>query len=66
MSQNISDNDILQIEQAARGCISGKLSEWPALYHALKKCNVLLPLDTHALVLTQICKLILTIQQEKK
>ena len=50
---------MLQIEQAARGCISGDLSEWPLLRKELGDLGIILPLDTQARTLTKICKLIM-------
>lgn len=34
---NLSDHDWLQIEQAARGCVSGTSDEWPHLVKAIQK-----------------------------
>ena len=39
----MSEQDVLQLDQAARGCISGTLSEWPFLRLALARCGVNLP-----------------------
>lgn len=36
----LTDHDWLQIEQAANGCISGDLSEWPDLARAFKNLGV--------------------------
>ena len=35
--EDVLDNDRLQITQAAKGMVSGKLGEWPVLHRALKK-----------------------------
>lgn len=45
----------LQIEQAAKGCISGSLDEWPHLDKALKTLGYDLPSWTHYIILRQIC-----------
>ena len=37
-----------QIEQAACGCVSGTLEEWPSLYAALRDEGMDLPSDTAA------------------
>lgn len=34
---NLTDDDWLQIEQAAAGCVSGTSDEWPALRSAIEK-----------------------------
>lgn len=34
---HLSDHDWLQIEQAARGCVSGNSDEWPHLVKAIQK-----------------------------
>ena len=39
----MTDRDHLQLDQAARGCVSGTLAEWPLLQAALKRCGVNLP-----------------------
>lgn len=38
--EGMNDHDWLQIEQAANGCISGDLSEWPHLALAFKKLGI--------------------------
>ena len=43
MNQTQEEFDNLQIEQAARGCISGKLREWPCLIDALSRRGITLP-----------------------
>lgn len=49
----------LQIEQAAYGCISGTLEEWPALKEALSRYQIQLPPQTSAWALSQICRLLM-------
>ena len=41
----LSENDWLQIEQAASGCISGWTHEWPALVSALRNLGFVFPDD---------------------
>jgi hypothetical protein len=48
----------LQIEQAARGCISSQLSDWPALVAALVAERIVLPMNTSIETVTQICRLL--------
>ena len=36
-SEELTAHDWLQIEQAARGCVSGTSSEWPHLTRAIEK-----------------------------
>jgi hypothetical protein len=35
--EKLTEHDWLQIDQAARGCISGTSDEWPALRKAISK-----------------------------
>lgn len=49
-----------QIHQAAIGCISGSLIEWPYLAEALMAQGVPLPPGTTASTVQAVCKLILT------
>jgi len=35
--RNLTDSDLLQIEQAASGCIDGTSDDWPALRAAIQK-----------------------------
>lgn len=47
----------IQIEQAAIGCVSGTLAEWPLLDEALRECaGISLPKETDALSLKRICR----------
>lgn len=41
MEIELTEHDWLQIEMAARGCISGRLSEWPDLITAIRKVHAL-------------------------
>ena len=44
----MTDRDQLQLDQAARGCISGTLAEWPLLQEALARCGMNLPATARA------------------
>jgi hypothetical protein len=37
--EKLTEHDWLQIDQAARGCISGTSDEWPALRNAIAKAT---------------------------
>lgn len=50
---------LLQIDPAARGCISGRLAEWPHLAEALRQHGYRLAPDTPARDLKTICREIL-------
>ena len=39
----MTEQDVLQLDQAARGCVSGTLAEWPLLQEALARCGMKLP-----------------------
>ena len=46
----------LQIEMAAKGCVSGTLKEWPMLAAALRKLGHELPPTTPAQELRDLCR----------
>ena len=48
----------IQIEQAAAGCISGTLSEWPHLKHALRERGYRLSNAEPAASLAELCRTI--------
>jgi len=50
---------LIQIEQAAYGCISGTLKEWPVLSCALREFGLPLSENTEAIRLKEICKKII-------
>lgn len=56
----MSPENNLQIEMAARGCVSGTLEEWPALNIALVKFGLELPKETPASELKDLCSKIYT------
>lgn len=53
----------LQIEQAASGCISGYLREWPVLQSALAYEGLILSDDTLSPTLKKICQMILELDK---
>lgn len=53
----------LQIEQAASGCISGYLNEWPVLHAALSHEGLDLPDNTPSSTLKKICQMILELDK---
>jgi len=52
----MNDHYQLQIKMAAKGCVSGTLSEWPHLAAALKSAGFDLPLTTEARHLIDLCR----------
>lgn len=44
----MTDRDFLQLDQAAWGCISGTLAEWPLLQAALARHGINLPATARA------------------
>lgn len=60
----INDHDRLQIEMAARGCVSGTLAEWPHLMGALRRSGFDLPAKTEAWRLRNLSRQILETHQE--
>jgi len=50
----------VQIEMAAKGCISGTLSEWPLLKSVLKELGYDLPDHTASITLSRLCRKLLS------
>ena len=50
----------LHIEMAAKGCVSGTLSEWPMLRRSLRENGLHLDETTDAITLRKICSLIVS------
>lgn len=44
----MTEQDVLQLDQAARGGVSGTLAEWPLLQVALTNCGMNLPATARA------------------
>ena len=44
----MTDHDQLQLDQAARGGVSGTLAEWPLLQAALARCGMKMPTTARA------------------
>ena len=57
----MTDQDRLQFEMACSGCISGTLSEWPALKSAFLTHGIELHHSTFATTLSQISRLVLEV-----
>lgn len=53
------DCDSMILDQAAKGCCSGDLSNWSQLVAALKRVGIDLPLNTHWFTVQKICQLII-------
>ena len=54
----LSDSDMLQIEQAASGCIDKTIGDWVYLSAALMKLGIFLHPETSANTVTAICQFI--------
>lgn len=64
MTKDANEHDKLQIEMAARGCVSGRLGEWPMLKSALRKYGYgNLSNFTRADVLRKLCQDILLAEE---
>jgi hypothetical protein len=50
----------LHIEMAAKGCVSGTLSEWPMLRKSLRENGLYLDNNTDANTIRKICSLIVS------
>jgi hypothetical protein len=59
----LTDNDWVQVEQAALGCVSGTLGEWPVLSAALKRANIYPGPGTPCGLLRDLCRLLVTIKE---
>ncbi len=60
----MTEYDRIQFEQAANGCISGTLEEWPCLHAAFYAKGIDLHQDTRASTLTVLSKLVLSANPE--
>lgn len=60
---DLSDDDLLQIEMAAKGCISGALVEWPRLRLAFDRLGLDSSGDMRSEDVREICRGILKIIQ---
>jgi len=58
MARDVFKSDI-HIEMAAKGCVSGTLSEWPMLRKSLRDNGICVGDDTHAITLRKICVMII-------
>lgn len=55
MISDSESHEILQIEMAAKGCVSGTLDEWPHLKSALRKRGIHLDGSTQSVEIKRIC-----------
>jgi hypothetical protein len=53
--EDLTPHRKLQIEMAAKGCISGRLTEWPHLYRALESLGYPVTVDVLALEAKEWC-----------
>ncbi len=61
----LTEHDWIQVEMAARGCVSGTLEEWPHLARALKRLgHEDLPSTTWAGELRRLCQLAMGARHE--
>ena len=54
----ITDSDLLQIEQAASGCIDKTIADWQLLGNILSRIGINLPASTPASTVTAICRML--------
>jgi len=54
--------EMMQIEMAAKGCVSGTLSEWPHLKRALRKRGIDMLSTATAQEMRDVCKFYLSTQ----
>jgi len=62
----IDEHSWLQIDAAARGCVSGTLEEWPHLDAALIKMLIFLHPETQAITLQRICRLLVGVRSSEE
>jgi hypothetical protein len=56
MIEDSESHEMIQIEMAAKGCVSGTLKEWPHLKSALRKRGVRMLDTANAQEMTAVCK----------
>jgi hypothetical protein len=56
-------HEMMQIEMAAQGCVSGTLAEWPHLKHALRKRGVRMLDTATGDEMRKVCKWYLDVQR---
>jgi hypothetical protein len=66
MIKDSESHEMIQIEQAAAGCVSGTLAEWPHLKSALRRRGIKLSDSTTADKVREVCKQYLTEQKQNK
>lgn len=55
MIEDSESQELIQIDHAARGMVSGTLAEWPHLKSALRRRGISLPDSASAMELKRIC-----------
>ena len=58
------EHEMLQIEMAAMGCVSGTLAEWPHLRSALRKRGISMLNTATADEMRAVCKWYLSVRNE--
>lgn len=61
--EDSESHEMMQIEQAAQGCISGTLAEWPHLKHALRKRGIRMLDTANAQEMRSVCQFYLSTKQ---
>lgn len=62
----LTDRDWLQVDMAARGCISGRLHEWPHLSAAFKRAGLEAQPSTGSFAVRDISRLLLMLSPKDK
>lgn len=61
----LTESDWLQIEMAARGCVSGQLREWPKLQSALRKLGLDAVDHMDAWYMRDVCNLAIMLKESE-
>ena len=61
----LTEQDWLQVDSAARGCVSGTLGEWPALQAVFSKLGLVCYPNLHSSVVKDMCRLIMSIEDDE-
>ena len=60
--EDSESHEMMQIEMAAQGCVSGTLAEWPHLKHALRKRGVKMLDTANAEDMRRVCQWYLSVR----